>query len=148
MCYFRVLQEPPIVPDEKRVSRTRSTAGRTLSELDPAVFKALADPVRLEVVARLACAARPLTVTEVGDCCGVHISGVSRHLSQLRRAGLVLAEKDGREMQYRLNAENLTRLLRGLADAIDASPCCSPSPPAGESRVTGKRTPKRRERRR
>jgi len=88
------------------------------------MFKALADPVRLEVVARLACAAGPLTVTELTDCCGIHISGVSRHLSQLREAGVVVAEKTGREMRYRLDVENLTRVLRGLADAIDDSPCC------------------------
>lgn len=52
--------------------------------LRPELFRALCDPNRIAVISRLATAAGPLTVTEISSCCGVHISGVSRHLATLR----------------------------------------------------------------
>ncbi len=95
----------------------------------PELFKALCDPNRIAVVCRLATASRPLTVTEVSDCCGVHLSGVSRHLATLRDAGVIRAEKHGREVRYELDSERLTTTLRGLADALEAcrTSCCQGS---------------------
>lgn len=98
--------------------------------LQPELFKALCDPARVAMVSHLALAPEPLTVSEASTCCGVHISGVSRHLAILRRAGVVIAHKRGREVFYELNQTRLTSLLRGLADAIEACtegrPCHSP----------------------
>ena len=103
--------------------QTRSTLRRNLRA---EVFKALADESRLEVLMRLACATRPQTVSEITDCCGIHISGVSRHLATLREAGIGAAERSGREVRYRLDAEEVTTLLRDLADVIDTcrQNCC------------------------
>ena len=89
--------------------------------LDPELFKSLADPVRLQVVARLAVVAAPMTVSEVTDCCGVHLSGVSRHLKTLREAGVVESEKVGREVRYRLVREHLVERLRQLADLLETT---------------------------
>jgi len=91
--------------------------------LRPDVFRALADPTRLTLVARLASAPGPLMVTEVADCCGVHLSGVSRHLAVLRGAGIVEAERHGRQVRYRLDCREVVTALRGLADALES--CCS-----------------------
>ena len=85
-------------------------------------FKALAEPTRLAVVMRLACADAPMTVTEVSGCCGVHLSGVSRHLAALRAAGLVEVERQGREARYQLKRQQLCDMLRGFADALEG--CC------------------------
>ncbi|MFQ5845127.1 MAG: ArsR/SmtB family transcription factor [Planctomycetota bacterium] len=92
------------------------------------LFRALSDPTRLAVVARLAAAAEPVTVTGVSECCGVHLSGVSRHLALLREAGLVEARKQGREVHYRLDCAALAESLRGLADALEECrrSCCGP----------------------
>lgn len=87
--------------------------------LEPHLFQALCDPVRLSLVAHLAASGRPLTVTEASQCCGIHFSGVSRHLGLLKRAGVVQAEKHGREMHYELEVSALTATLRGLADALE-----------------------------
>lgn len=87
--------------------------------LDPDLFQALCDPVRLALVVRLA-GAEALTVGEATECCDVHLSGVSRHLAILKRAGVVEAEKRGREVLYRLRAEELAESLRGVAEALDA----------------------------
>jgi DNA-binding transcriptional ArsR family regulator len=86
----------------------------------PEVYHALGDPNRLALLIRLATATRPLTVTELAACCGVHISGVSRHLALMREAGLVRSRREGREVRYDLDLEALTTRLRGLADAIEA----------------------------
>jgi len=98
--------------------------------LQPDLFRALSDPSRLEVLRRLAAASTPQTVTQIADCCGVHISGVSRHLTLMRRAGVVRAEKNGREMRYRLECHRISQSLRGLADALEAcrTACCGEEP--------------------
>lgn len=97
--------------------------------LRPDLFRALGDPTRLEVLGRLITASGPQTVGQVAGCCGVHLSGVSRHLAVLRDAGIVDSERRGREVLYRLETEPLTRALRDLADAIDACrrACCGGS---------------------
>lgn len=99
--------------------------------LKPELFKALSDPHRLALLANLAVTPQPMTVSEASSCCDVHFSGVSRHLSILKQAGIVTAQKNGRQVSYQLNAKTLTDLLRGLANAIDeccaANDCCTPN---------------------
>ena len=96
------------------------------SQLDPEIFRALGDATRLALVARLASASRPLTVTEAATCCGVHLSGVSRHLALLRNAGLVDARKQGREVRYTIDCAALAGTLRSMADALERcrASCC------------------------
>jgi len=97
------------------------------------MYRALGDPNRLALLVRLATSSRPLTVTELADCCGVHISGVSRHLALMREAGFLRCKREGREVRYELELDVLTARLRGLADAIETcraacsesnNPCC------------------------
>ena len=106
------------LPDECR--------GALQAHLRPELFRALCDPNRLALVARLAAVSEPLTVTEAADCCGVHLSGVSRHLAMLRDAGVVRAEKRGREVRYELDCAALAAALRGAADALEncRAECC------------------------
>lgn len=89
-------------------------------QLRPELFKALADPVRITLVCRLAVATEAMTVSDVADCCGVHLSGVSRHLSTLHDAGIVQRERVGREARYRLDCAGLATTLRAAARALDA----------------------------
>ncbi|MHC4450560.1 MAG: ArsR/SmtB family transcription factor [Planctomycetota bacterium] len=91
--------------------------------LNPEVFRALGDETRLALIARLATAADPMTVTEAAGCCGVHLSGVSRHLAALRNAGVVTARKQGREVRYSLDCGALAGALRDLATALES--CCA-----------------------
>ena len=101
------------------------------SQFDPELFRALGDETRLALVARLARASRPMTVTEAAGCCGVHLSGVSRHLAALRKAGIVEARKEGREVRYSLDCGALALLLRELANALEAcqTECCERKEP-------------------
>jgi ArsR family transcriptional regulator, arsenate/arsenite/antimonite-responsive transcriptional repressor len=105
--------------------------------LDPRLFRALCDPSRIAILARLAAICGPATVSEVASCCSVDLSGVSRHLGILRDAGILDVEKRGREVHYRVRFPELTRTLRALADALEA--CC----PAPKSTKEKGREPKR-----
>ena len=112
------------MPEETSIQQACKSAIET--RLDPDLFKALGDPTRLAIVVRLATANGPQTVTEVSGCCGTHLSGVSRHLAQLQRAGVVSSHKEGREVYYRLNHERLAGQLTELVAAINACHqyCC------------------------
>lgn len=86
----------------------------------PDLFKALCDPVRISIVATLATQAQAATVSDLTECCGIDFSGVSRHLKILKEAGVVSANKHGREMHYSLNIDDLSQTLRALANALDS----------------------------
>lgn len=86
------------------------------------LFKALCDPSRIAILASLAEAREPQTVSEVATCCPTDLSVVSRHLGMLRDAGVVEADKRGRQVFYRVRYAELTSVLRTMADAIEA--CC------------------------
>ncbi len=82
---------------------------------DP-LFKALSDPTRRALFQRL-CHDGGLTVHGLTEGAGVSQPAVSRHLAQLREAGLVSAEPKGREVIYRARPEGLAPLAEWLADA-------------------------------
>lgn len=90
-----------------------------------AFFKALAHPGRLELLAELAgCCGDARTVSELAADQPRDLSVISRHLAILRDAGLVTAERSGREVRYCCCYEELLEALRGLTDAIER--CCPP----------------------
>ncbi len=100
--------------------------GQLAQALPLGMFRSLADPNRIAIVAWLARERAPRTVSEVvgSGCCPVDFSVVSRHLRVLKDAGVVTAERDGREVRYQLAAASLARTLRNLADLLDS--CCTP----------------------
>jgi len=90
--------------------------------IEPGFFRALCDPNRVALLVRLAQCGRPCTVTEISECCPVDISVVSRHLAMLRDAGILQADRRGKEVYYRVRFDLLVPTLRRIADAIQA--CC------------------------
>lgn len=87
------------------------TCERVYPDLEEAarLFRALADETRLAILRQLrergeACAG------ELEACCTVAQPTVSHHLKVLREAGLVLAEKQGLEVHYRLNQASMERV--------------------------------------
>ena len=66
-----------------------------------AVFQALADPTRREVVDRMS-RSGPVTATELAAELPVSRQAVAKHLQALADAGLVSASRDGRAVRYRL----------------------------------------------
>ncbi len=101
--------------------------------LQPRFFKALCDPNRIAILIRLAGCGRACTVGEIASCCPVDISVVSRHLTLLREAGVVEAQRRGKEVYYHVRFDLLVPTLRQIADAVEA---CSPpiKPPPRKKR--------------
>jgi DNA-binding transcriptional ArsR family regulator len=74
------------------------------------VFKALADPTRRALFERLSREGE-LTVHRLTEQSGVSQPAVSKHLGQLRDAGLVRDRRAGRETHYRANPQALAPLI-------------------------------------
>ncbi|RHW26115.1 ArsR family transcriptional regulator [Nocardioides immobilis] len=76
-------------------------------------FSAAAEPNRRRILQLLA--SQPKTVTEIASAFPVTRSAISQHLLLLAEAGLVAAEKVGRQRIYRVVPEG----LRALQAEID-----------------------------
>ena len=74
------------------------------------VFAALADPVRREIVARLA--EGDATVNELAEPFDISLQAVSKNLKVLERAGLITRGRDAQRRPCSLNAD-------ALAEATD-----------------------------
>ena len=68
--------------------------------LQAEVLKTLASPRRLDILHALA--RGPIEVGRLADAIAASQPNVSQHLAVLRTAGLVEAEREGREVRYRL----------------------------------------------
>lgn len=68
--------------------------------LQAEVLKTLASPRRIEILHELA--RGPIEVGRLAEAIGASQPNVSQHLAVLRSAGIVEAERDGREVRYRL----------------------------------------------
>jgi len=88
-----------------------------------AVFRALGDPTRLEILRLVAAQPGPVCACDVGDGFEMGQPTISHHLKVLREAGLLRAEKRGIWSYYALD-DGAVSLLRDVA-----STCC-PAPPA------------------
>jgi DNA-binding transcriptional ArsR family regulator len=71
-----------------------------------AVFAALADPTRRQVVASLA-GEQAVTASGLAGELPMTRQAVAKHLAALERAGLVAPRREGRETRYRLTPEPL-----------------------------------------
>jgi ArsR family transcriptional regulator len=69
--------------------------------LQAEVLKILSNPRRLEIVHLLADG--PREVGRLAEEMGISQPNVSQHLALMRSAGVVEAERDGREVRYRLS---------------------------------------------
>lgn len=88
------------------------------SPAEPArLFKTLSDPIRLRLLNLLA--EEQVCVCDLHGTLGLDQPKVSRHLAQLRRAGLVEAERDGKWMHYRL-ARQGDPLVRNVLEGLRA----------------------------
>ena len=79
------------------------------------MFKALADPVRLRLLSRVAShPAGEACVCDISDV-GVSQPTVSHHLKKLREAGLLTAERRGTWIYYRVSPEPMAVMSALLA---------------------------------
>jgi ArsR family transcriptional regulator, lead/cadmium/zinc/bismuth-responsive transcriptional repressor len=95
----------------RKLSRDDDLYGR-LAEL----FKALADPTRLRIIARVAEA--DTCVEDLAAVLGMTASAVSHQLRLLRTMRVVRARRDGRYVYYQLDDEHVRDLLERARDHL------------------------------
>lgn len=76
------------------------------------IAKALGDETRLRLL--LACRGQEVCVCQLQALVGLAMSTVSQHLTQLRRAGLLVGRKQGRWMYYRMPGPDEPGLGEGV----------------------------------
>lgn len=76
------------------------------------VAKALSHPHKLELLELLAQGER--SVEALAKVAGLTVANTSRHLQQLRRAGVITSRKEGLYVFYRVAGDDVIDLLRGL----------------------------------
>ncbi len=108
--------------------------------LQAEVLKTLASPRRIEIIHKLA--EGPCEVGRLAEELGISQPNASQHLAIMRTAGIVEAERDGREVRYRLTDNDvvvacaimrgvLQRRLARLADLSAASDGATAFIPSG-----------------
>lgn len=79
-------------------------------------LKAMGNPVRLRILHTLEDG--ELTVGEVRQRVGGSQANVSKHLSQLRNAGLVGSRREGVRVYYRVSDEMVFTICRAVCDSL------------------------------
>ena len=82
------------------------------------VFKALSDPVRIQILRYLKEVGRGVTCSEIGAVINVSKSTGSYHFKTLREAGLTITEKKSREKYVSINLETLNAYVTRFADLL------------------------------
>ncbi|NIJ39175.1 DNA-binding transcriptional ArsR family regulator [Sphingopyxis panaciterrae] len=100
-----------------------------ISGLMERVFQALASTPRRKILAYLAHA--ELSAGDIAARFEMSKPAVSQHLSVLENAGLIVSEKRGQFVFYRLIPDTLTNVLNGYAQEV----CPVSRPLKAESRV-------------
>ena len=77
-------------------------------------LKALADPTRRDILNLLK--AGRLSAGEIGEHFDITGAAISRHLSVLKEADLILDTRDGKYIFYELNASVLEEIMLWITD--------------------------------
>ncbi|HBY59409.1 MAG TPA: ArsR family transcriptional regulator [Solibacterales bacterium] len=77
------------------------------------IAKALADPSRFAVLARIA-GEREVSCSSLGEALAISMPTISHHLKELAAAGLVEARREAKFVYYRVRREIATEYARDL----------------------------------
>lgn len=83
------------------------------------IGQALAHPIRIAILRLLADGER--CACEIASCFDLDQSGISRHLSTLRRAGLITSRRDGIRIYWCLSSLVISELLHLLETVVKGS---------------------------
>jgi ArsR family transcriptional regulator len=122
---------PPFIRNPLPLAQPRVVVEHRNLTVD--VFRALADPVRLEILAVIA-AKGPLCGCHLQDELNYNQPRISKHLGVLRKAGLVTSERRGTWVYYTVEPEALEvatdfigQIERSLHTPHEADYCPPPS---------------------
>ena len=84
--------------------------------------KALADDTRQRILQMLL--EREMCVSDIVEAFHVSQPSISHHLDVLKRFGLVISRKQGKQVFYAINRDNVARCCGRLVSKFDASTMC------------------------
>lgn len=99
---------PAVRKPEGSIKQARLTQGQ-----QTAIFKALSDPHRFELLKKIAKAGSPLACSEAGACVSISPATLSHHIKELESAGLIDVRREGKF--------HLLTPRAGVLDAIAAA---------------------------
>jgi DNA-binding transcriptional ArsR family regulator len=82
------------------------------------IFKALADPTRIEIIRTLHKSRTEMNCGEVGEQCEASKSNASYHFKTLREAGLIIVRREGQVKYIQINYETFQLYLPGFLDTL------------------------------
>ncbi len=91
---------------------------RALTEAKANVLKALGHPTRLWMAEQLATGEK--CVCELAENIDADFSTISKHLSLLKQAGVVVDEKRGKQVYYRLKVPCILNMMPCVEAVIEA----------------------------
>ncbi len=94
--------------------------------LDTGFFRALCEPVRVEILRQLILKGRS-DVNTVAETMPQDRSVVARHLQLMERAGLLQSQTEGRHTFYEIDGPAIVERMSGVTRAIESLvPLCCP----------------------
>lgn len=123
-----------LMPEKKRVSLStkiltrEQSANQIISVLDSEFFRALAEPVRVELL-KVMLIQGPADISSLAQHMPQDRSVLSRHLQVLLRSNLVTCEKQGRHRIYAINGDRFVEQLENILQIVKGTVAfCCPSP--------------------
>lgn len=80
------------------------------------ICKAYGNAERVRLVV---CLSRPATVSDLLKKCGMSQSALSQHLAILRNAGVVIARREGRYVEYKTSSRAYTQLAKVIINVTN-----------------------------
>jgi ArsR family transcriptional regulator len=102
-------------------------------EAEALAFKALGHPTRLLMVRALA--GGELCVCDLQRLTGIDMSTVSRHLLQLKTAGVLASRRRGNQVLYRLRTPCVVTVMDCVAGVTDSDPATSSAATGDDDRA-------------
>lgn len=87
-------------------------------EIRSRLFKAISEPIRLEIIRFLVKCDKEVNCGEIGDHINLTKSAASYHFKILREAGLTVTHKSSREKYVSINREYFDLYLKGFLDSL------------------------------
>ena len=92
---------------------------KALLEAKANVLKALGHPTRLWMAEQLADGEK--CVCELGENVDADFSTISKHLAVLKQAGVVVDEKRGKQVYYRLKVPCILKFMPCIEEVVEAT---------------------------
>jgi len=110
------------------MSEVENAITHCLGLLDSAFLKAIAEPVRIEILKAVVQEGR-CDVATVAQYVPQDRSVVARHLQLLERTNILTASNEGRHTYYQVDGEGILQSLQAITMlAEQLTPLCCPSP--------------------